>query len=337
MKLLSKVRQVTDANFSVLIIPGTRKSTKQYKLNAFATIGVLTAFVILNIIVSTFSVYYYNKSRAQTSEIIYLNSEKTSTVNSDRANFEQKNIQEATYMQGVNNTQDIADYLIERVDMLNALIIESSNVITAFNTENNTDISLPVTRSLDRTGIRAITEFKNMDDENAGLDLEAIKEQDDLSEILITMKNESSTLISEIEDELKFLDCLPDLPPIEGSLSSAFGYRQHPITGLRSFHKGLDITADRGAPVQAAGSGLVVFSGWRGGFGKVLIISHGYGYETVYAHNDDLYVEAGATVNKGDIISAVGSTGNSTGPHLHFEIRVNGEVINPTGVLRYDR
>jgi len=179
--------------------------------------------------------------------------------------------------------------------------------------------------------------YRNIDDKLAEMDTEEIKEQDALSQAIYSMKEESSSLISEIESELEYLDCLPDLPPVEGRLSSGFGYRRHPITGLRSFHYGIDITNNRGTPVQASGSGVVVFSGWRGTYGKVIIISHGYGYETVYAHNNQLYVSVGDTVEKGDVISAVGNTGNSTGPHLHFEIRLNGKAVNPLTYLRYDQ
>ena len=336
MKRLQKIKSFIFSDFTVLIIPKTTRTTKQFRLNALATYSALVAFVLLNIFVSTFSVYYYNKTKVLDSENTSLNSELTSNRNTVSALKDKTSLQDDEIIELINKNEDILSYLNHRIDEVNELYIEMTNVIASFNSENNADISVPVSRSLDRASIQDLTSFKNIDDKDADMDLEEIQEQDALSQVVNTMKSESSNLISEIEQELEYLDCLPDLPPVEGRLSSAFGYRRHPITGLRSFHYGIDITADRNVPVEAAGSGVVVFSGWSGGFGKVLIISHGYGYESVYAHNNALYVSQGDAVKKGDIISSVGNTGNSTGPHLHFEIRLDGEAIDPTGILRYD-
>ncbi len=211
-----------------------------------------------------------------------------------------------------------------------------TNVIATFNDENDSSISVPITRSLDRTSIQAIENYQNDDDVDAEIDIEELKKQDELAELITTMKDTSSALITEIDNQLDYLECLPDSVPLEGRISSGFGYRRHPITGLRSFHNGIDITGNRGDAVQTAGSGVVTFAGWSGDFGKVVVISHGYGYETVYAHNDSIIVEVGDVVTKGDKISRVGSTGRSTGPHLHFEIHYNDELVDPTGVLRFN-
>jgi murein DD-endopeptidase MepM/ murein hydrolase activator NlpD len=290
MKTLKKIKSFIFSDFTVLIIPKTTRTTKQFRLNAFATYSALAAFVLLNIFVSTFSVYYYNKTRVLDSENTYLNSELSTNLKTVVALKDKTSLQDDEIIELINKNEDILSYLNHRIDEVNELYIEMTNVITSFNSDNNADISVPVSRSLDRASIQNLTSFKNEDDEEAAMDLEEIKEQDALSQVVDTMKSESSNLINEIEMELEYLDCLPDLPPVEGRLSSGFGYRRHPITGLRSFHYGIDITADRNVPIEAAGSGVVVFSGWSGGFGKVLIISHGYGYESVYAHNNALYV-----------------------------------------------
>lgn len=120
------------------------------------------------------------------------------------------------------------------------------------------------------------------------------------------------------------------IKPVSGVLSSRFGAR----SGIRSSaHTGLDIATASGTPVKAAASGTVTFSGWKGSYGNMLVISHGNGVQTYYAHCSALYVSAGATVTQGQTIAAVGSTGNSTGPHLHLEIRVNGVAYNPQNYL----
>ena len=112
-------------------------------------------------------------------------------------------------------------------------------------------------------------------------------------------------------------------------VSSHFGYRIHPISGERSFHTGVDIALPEGTPILAGGTGIVTLSGWHGGYGYTVIIDYGDGISALYAHCSALLVTVGQTVQTGDIIALVGTTGNSTGPHLHLEIRKNGRLLNP--------
>jgi murein DD-endopeptidase MepM/ murein hydrolase activator NlpD len=123
--------------------------------------------------------------------------------------------------------------------------------------------------------------------------------------------------------------------PVSGAVSSGFGSRIHPISGSRRMHTGIDIAASTGTPVRAASDGIVVKSsvGWNGGYGNIVIIDHGSGITTLYGHNSSLAAAVGGGVKRGDVIAYVGSTGNSTGPHCHFEVRVNGMPQNPMGWL----
>ncbi len=121
--------------------------------------------------------------------------------------------------------------------------------------------------------------------------------------------------------------------PSNGEISSRFGWRTHPILGTRRFHAGLDFAADYGSPIRAAERGVVIFSGWYGGYGNAVIIDHGNGITTLYGHASELYVNEGQTVQRGEAIAAVGSTGLSTGPHLHFEVRKSGEPVDPIAYL----
>lgn len=121
--------------------------------------------------------------------------------------------------------------------------------------------------------------------------------------------------------------------PASGALTSSFGYRIHPIWGTSILHAGIDIGVDEGDPVYAADSGTVVWAGWLGGYGYAVIIDHGNGLSTLYAHNSDLAVGDGQYVSKGSLIAYAGSTGNSTGPHVHFEVRVDGDPVDPMGYL----
>ncbi|MBR1805118.1 MAG: peptidoglycan DD-metalloendopeptidase family protein [Selenomonadaceae bacterium] len=121
--------------------------------------------------------------------------------------------------------------------------------------------------------------------------------------------------------------------PISGPITSEFGWRTHPIFGNARFHSGLDIGGDYGLPIHAAQSGVVIEAGWIGGYGNTVMIEHGGGIVTLYGHNESLAVSVGQHVNQGDVIAYCGSTGNSTGPHCHFEVRVGGEPVSPWDYL----
>ena len=121
--------------------------------------------------------------------------------------------------------------------------------------------------------------------------------------------------------------------PVDAEITSGFGYRMHPILGYQKFHSGLDFGADAGSTIRAAAAGVVIYAQWYGGYGNAVIVDHGSGITTLYGHTEGFYVAEGATVQKGQPIAAVGSTGLSTGPHLHFEVRQNGEPIDPAPYL----
>ena len=121
--------------------------------------------------------------------------------------------------------------------------------------------------------------------------------------------------------------------PCRGEITSYFGWRTHPIFGTTKYHSGMDIAVDYGTPIYAAKSGTVIYSGWVGGYGYAVMIDHGSGIVTLYGHNQGLNVSEGQYVNKGTCIAYAGSTGYSTGPHCHFEVRLHGEVTEPLNYL----
>lgn len=121
--------------------------------------------------------------------------------------------------------------------------------------------------------------------------------------------------------------------PGYSTITSSYGMRYHPILKVRKLHSGMDIGAPSGANIVAADAGKVIYSGWMTGYGNVVVIDHGAGMSTMYAHQSRILVSKGQTVSKGQIIGKVGSTGWSTGAHLHFEVRVNGSPVNPAGYL----
>jgi murein DD-endopeptidase MepM/ murein hydrolase activator NlpD len=121
--------------------------------------------------------------------------------------------------------------------------------------------------------------------------------------------------------------------PVHGPVTSPFGWRIHPILGYKKFHTGIDIGVGYGTPIHAADSGTVIYATWMGGYGNVIIIDHGRGISTLYAHQSSLAVGNGVKVSRGQTIGYVGSTGFSTGPHLHFEVRLNGTPVDPMAYL----
>jgi murein DD-endopeptidase MepM/ murein hydrolase activator NlpD len=126
----------------------------------------------------------------------------------------------------------------------------------------------------------------------------------------------------------------PTIWPVNGKISSGFGWRRNPFgRGGNEFHYGIDIPARSGTSIRAAGGGTVTFEGWRNGYGNTVEISHGNGIKTLYAHNTRNNVTEGQRVERGDIIAFVGSTGRSTGSHLHYEVQRNGTSVNPIAFL----
>ncbi|MEX0657636.1 MAG: M23 family metallopeptidase, partial [Egibacteraceae bacterium] len=122
--------------------------------------------------------------------------------------------------------------------------------------------------------------------------------------------------------------------PSDGRFSSGYGMRRHPIYGTGRMHTGVDFGSPSGAPIYAATGGTVISAGWRGGYGLAVVVDHGNGVATLYAHSSQVLVSPGQRVGRGQVIARIGSTGQSTGPHLHFEVRVHGQHRDPMPYLR---
>ncbi len=154
---------------------------------------------------------------------------------------------------------------------------------------------------------------------------------------------QNASLVSMVDDEgLRLLPgplptnsrLVPSLWPVIGPITGSFGERQDPFTREGAFHPGVDIGAAYGSPVHATADGVVVYAGWEEGYGRLVVIDHGFGISTCYAHLSAFSTQVGARVDRGDVIGYVGDSGRSTGPHLHYEVRINNTPVNPWRYLR---
>ncbi|HWQ30926.1 MAG TPA: peptidoglycan DD-metalloendopeptidase family protein [Negativicutes bacterium] len=177
------------------------------------------------------------------------------------------------------------------------------------------------------TGLKEKAPAQDMSAEIAGISASFVS----LSDSIAAQKKAINASMAPIQKQLAYLMAKPSIVPVTASITAGFGYRKNPFTSRGSeFHSGMDFAASYGQNVAATGDGIVIFAGWNSGYGKMVIISHGYGLSTIYGHNSKLLVKQGDKVKKGQTISKVGNTGRSTGTHLHYEVRLNGKSVNPS-------
>jgi murein DD-endopeptidase MepM/ murein hydrolase activator NlpD len=183
---------------------------------------------------------------------------------------------------------------------------------------------------LSRGGKKEILENvdpKTASSDTGSLDMETLKEQikktaESVASIRAYLKEQKDIYIS-----------TPSGWPVVGAITSPFGEREAPFGGGNQFHTGIDISVPSGTPVKATADGVVSFAGWNAGSGNLAVVEHGAGYSTFYAHNSSVAVKVGQRIKRGDVISYSGSTGNSTGPHVHYEVWQQGRAVNPNGFL----
>ncbi|MBN1336301.1 MAG: M23 family metallopeptidase [Deltaproteobacteria bacterium] len=147
------------------------------------------------------------------------------------------------------------------------------------------------------------------------------------------MEPRMSAMVQDLEDWRSYRSAFPRIWPVQGVLSSGFGYRRSPFSRRWKFHTGIDLAGDRGTPIYAVAPGVVTFAGYHYGYGRMVEIDHGHGIHTRYAHNTAHYVMEGQTVETGQLVAALGSSGRTTGPHLHFEVLVDGQQVDPLEYL----
>lgn len=329
---------------TVMVIPNADQNIKQKNINLAFILLVLLVLILINLVLMFTSITSRFKANALTSENRELVSEMT--YKEDRintlANLNESNEEEIDTLKTTLSSS--ADYLAQRLEEIDAADEKIETLVAMFNTETNSNLDVPVSRSFDRTasynsnllaGSEQIT-TSDTDSQDILSDISLLLEDEAVSDIISDKTDAYDDLISNLENQLLYLDCRPDLVPAEGSITSTFGYRIDPVYGGTAKHNGIDFANETDTPIYAAGSGIVTYAAYNSSFGNLVIIDHGYGYKSVYGHCNSLNVEAGQEVEKGDFIAKMGSTGKSTGTHLHFEIRYNDNPINPATILNLE-
>ena len=154
-----------------------------------------------------------------------------------------------------------------------------------------------------------------------------------LRDLLGSLEERLQTVRTGVEKQQALASATPSMWPVVGYLSSMFGNRKDPFTGQPDFHPGLDISAPHGAPIRATADGVVESAGFAGNYGNAVVVRHGFGLSTRYAHMSRIAARPGMTIKRGDLLGYVGATGRATSAHLHYEILLNGQTINPLRLL----
>jgi murein DD-endopeptidase MepM/ murein hydrolase activator NlpD len=306
---------------TIIIVPDAQGTVKQVRLLKSAVFALLFFLIAVGIYLTSSSlILLIGNRQLLVDNLTYTNTlskqENSLALLEDIVDEQRKQIAALEVRVAQSD-----DYFISKVEQVSALEGQLNSIVGLFSERTDLNLSVPTSRS--KTLNTALLS------ENSTLEDLTASSLDQTTAHIEAHLNAYTELASEIESTLDFLDAKPDLMPTQGSITSKFGNRRDPFTRRITFHKGIDIATRSGSAIKAAGSGVVTFSGWSGSYGRVIVISHGYGYKSVYAHNSSNDVRVGDHVTKGQVIGKVGSSGKSTGPHLHFEIHFNGTEINP--------
>ena len=202
-----------------------------------------------------------------------------------------------------------------------------TRVLTLQNMVTKLGLMAGVEERLPESGLGGVGGVSRLDATAPSLDIAASLQ--DMDQTISSLTRKSSRLQAIFEDQAVLLASTPSIWPVRGYFSDKFGNRKDPFTGMPDFHPGIDVSTPRGTKVLAPADGVVTYRGGRGAYGNTIVIDHGFGIVTRYAHLEAYEVRPGQRVQRGDVIGFVGSSGRSTAPHLHYEVWVDDQLQNP--------
>ena len=199
----------------------------------------------------------------------------------------------------------------------------------------------PISEEQRKAGFGGVNRYRDLEGyDNSKLIIETSKRMDVLSKQIVVQSKSLDKIVELAKEKEALLKAMPAIQPVENKdlkrMASGYGMRMHPILKYRRMHTGMDFSAPRGTPVYATGDAVVKKASRGGGYGNLIILDHGFGYETYYAHLKKFDVRRGEHVERGEIIGYVGTTGLSTAPHLHYEVHKDGKVVNPINFYHGD-
>ncbi len=238
------------------------------------------------------------------------------------------------------------EWMSYQYDILNKKLGEVQSVLTDIEKRDDNIYRLvfeadPIASEIRRAGFGGVDRYKELEGyENSTLIIENTKRLDQISKQLYIQSKSFDEVIKMAKNKEVMLACIPAIQPISNRdlkhSPSGFGMRMHPIYKYSKFHSGMDFTANVGAKIYATGDGVVSASEYGSGYGNHVVVNHGYGYTTLYAHMSKIAVRVGKKVKRGELLGYVGNTGLSAGPHVHYEVHKNGSPVNPVNFYYND-
>lgn len=237
-------------------------------------------------------------------------------------------------------------YLQLQVDMQEKKISKIENVLQNVEERDNNIYRVlfeadPIPEDVRLSGFGGVNRYKDLEGyDNSSMIVESSKRIDQLTKRIVVQSKSLDEIAQLAEEKEALLKAIPAIQPVQNKdltrVASGYGMRIHPILKYKRMHNGMDFTASPGTPIYATGDGKVTKADLGSGYGKMVIIEHGFGYKTYYAHLSEYNTKKGANVKRGEIIGYVGNTGLSSGPHLHYEVWKNGAVVNPVNFYHND-
>lgn len=298
--------------FTLIVVPDATSKFKQLKI-PYLLPRSLIVLVILVILGGGVSSYYliinYQNMNKMITELPQIRKE----ARNQKALIER-------YEQDITELRQ----MVSRLKLVNAKLMLMAGVENPSDAQVNLGVG-----GVENEGELA-TIIQGFQEQSEQVMLQKIDNLSKLKKDAVSQEELSQRLMEFFQDQNTLLAATPSIWPVKGWVTSGFGMRKSPFTGKRTMHSGIDIATKTGTSIKSPADGIVSFSDTKGAFGKVIVIDHGYGYTTFYGHCSKLLKNVGDKVKRGDVIAHVGNTGSSTGPHLHYEVRVNGVAANPS-------